>query len=171
MEVSKICKKPTKYGQVMFCEAVKVDMANSKDSSFDHTITSTHSLITVFFEDLFEAITIHKDFCGEKLDPQPPISLLNETGTLNGYDFIINIFENKFNSLQKELLMLFEAYCVFGYREFYKKMFCILMEVNKTIYGNNECVPDKLLDIFLFSSSRIRNHMNQQVEAPDPVFP
>jgi hypothetical protein len=32
MEDLKICQKPTKYGQVMFCEAVKVDMANSKDA-------------------------------------------------------------------------------------------------------------------------------------------
>jgi hypothetical protein len=42
-----ICQKQTKYGQVMFCEAVKVDMANSKDTSFKNTITSTLSLITV----------------------------------------------------------------------------------------------------------------------------
>jgi hypothetical protein len=55
-----ICHKPTKYGQVMFCEAVKVDMENSNDTSFKNTITSTLSLITVLFEDLFEAITIHK---------------------------------------------------------------------------------------------------------------
>ncbi len=125
----------------------------------------------MLFGDLFEAITIHKDFCVRKLDPQPSISLLNKTNTLNGYDFTINIFEDEFNSLQKELLMLFEAYCVFSYWEFYKKMLCILMEVNKTMYGNNECVPGKLLDIFLLSSSGIRNHMNQQVRAPDPVFP
>jgi hypothetical protein len=44
MEDLNICQKPTKYGQVMFCEAVKVDMANSKDSSFKNTITSTLSL-------------------------------------------------------------------------------------------------------------------------------
>ncbi len=61
MEVSKICQKPSKYGQAMFCGAVKVGMANSKDSSFNRTITSTLPLITVLFEDLFEAITIHKD--------------------------------------------------------------------------------------------------------------
>jgi hypothetical protein len=171
MEVSKICQKPTKHGQVMFWEAVKVDKASSKDSSFDHTITSTLSLITVLFEDSFEAITIHKDFCGEKLDPQPSISLLNKTITLNGYDFPINIFEDDFNSLPKELLMLFEAYCVLGYREFYKKMLCILMEVNKTMYGNNECIPDILLYIFLLSSPGIINQMNWQVVAPDPVLP
>jgi hypothetical protein len=53
---------------------------------------------------------------------------------------------------KKESLMLFEAYCDFGYREFYKNLLCILMEVNKAMYGNNECVPDRLLDIFLLIS-------------------
>ncbi len=85
----------------MFCEAVKVDMANFKNSSFNHTTTSTLSLITVLFEDLFEAITIHKDFYDEKLDHYPSISLLNKTDTLNGYDFTINLFVDEFNSLQK----------------------------------------------------------------------
>ncbi len=94
MEDLKICQKPTKYGQVVFCEAVKVDMANSKDSSFNGTITSTLSLITVLFEILFEAINIHKDACGRKMDPKPSISLVNKTDTLNEYDFTINIFED-----------------------------------------------------------------------------
>jgi hypothetical protein len=62
--------------------------------------------------------------------------------------------------------MLPEAYCIFGYREFFKKLLCILMEVNKTIYGNNEGAPDKLLIIFLLSNPGIRNHMNRQVGAP-----
>jgi hypothetical protein len=120
----------------MFCEAVKVDMAKSQDLLFNHTIESTLSLITVLFEDLSEAITIHKDFCGEKLDPQPFISLLNKTNTFDGYDFIINIFRMR-SMHSKKLLMLFEAYCLFGYRGFYKNLLCILMEVNKTMYGNN----------------------------------
>ena len=77
MEDLNIFQKPTKYGQAMFCEAVKVDMENSKELSFHHTITSTLSLITVLFEDLFEAITIHRDFSGEKEDPKLSISLLN----------------------------------------------------------------------------------------------
>ncbi len=37
--------------------------------------------------------------------------------------------------------------------------------------GNNGDVPDILLNMFLSSSPGIRNHMNQQVVAPDPVFP
>jgi hypothetical protein len=44
------------------------------------------------------------------------------------------------------------------------------VEINKTIHGNNEGVPDKLLKIFLLSSPGIRNHMNWQVGAPNPVF-
>ncbi len=155
----------------MFCEAVKVDMVNPKDSSFNHTITHTLSLITVLFEDLFEAITIHRDFCGRKEDPQPSITLLNKTNTFDGYDFKIDVINDEVNALQKELVLLFEGYCIFGFREFYKKLLCILVEVNKTMFGNNECVPDKLLDIFLLSIPGIRNHMNQQVGAPDPEFP
>jgi hypothetical protein len=51
------CQKPTKYGQCMFYEAVKNDLANSKETSFNNTVSSTLSLITVLFEDLFEAST------------------------------------------------------------------------------------------------------------------
>ncbi len=61
MEDLNICQKPTKYGQSMFCEAVKVVLENSKKSSF-HQL----SLITVLFEDLFEAIPLHRDFGGKK---------------------------------------------------------------------------------------------------------
>jgi hypothetical protein len=34
--------------------------------------------------------------------------------------------------------MLFEGFCIFGFGEFFKNLFCMLMEVNKTMYGNNE---------------------------------
>ncbi len=66
MEDLKICQKPTIYGQFLFCGAVKVDMVNSKETSFSNTISSTLSLITVVFEDLFEAINIHKECCDKK---------------------------------------------------------------------------------------------------------
>jgi hypothetical protein len=42
-----------------FCKAVRVDMANSKKKSFDCIIPSTLSLITVLFEDVFDAVNIH----------------------------------------------------------------------------------------------------------------
>ncbi len=162
MEDLNICQKPTKYGQSTFCEAVKVDMENSKKSSFHHTITSTLSLITVLFEDfLFEAITLHRKFSGEKVRLEPSTSLLNQTNTCDGYVCNIDVFTDEVNALQKELLVLFEGFCIFGYREAYKYLLCILMVVNKTIYGNNGDVPDKLLNMFLLSSPGITNHMNQ----------
>ncbi len=162
---------PTKYRKSMFCEAVKVGLENSKELSFHHTITSTLSLITVLFEDLFEAITLHSDFSGGKVRLEPLNSLLNKIDTCDWHDFNIEVFIDEVNALQKELLMLFKGFCIFGYREFYKKLLCILMVVDKTIYGNNGDVPDILLNMFLSSSPGIRNHMNQQVVAPDPVFP
>jgi hypothetical protein len=171
MDDLNICQKPTKYGQSMFCKAVKVDLENSKELSFHHTITSTLSLITVFFDDLFEAIILHREFSGEKVRLEPSTSLLNKTDRCDGHDFNIDVFTDEVNALQKESLVLFEGFCIFGYREFYKNLLCILMVVNKTIYGNNGSVPDILLNMFLFSSPGIRNHMNRQVIAPDPVFP
>ncbi len=102
------CQKPTKYGQCMFYEAVKTDLVNSMETSFNNTISSTLSLITVLFEDLFEAINIQAEKCGENEDPKPSITSLNKTNTCDGYDFNIDIINNdEYNALQKESLMLF----------------------------------------------------------------
>ncbi len=77
-------------------------MANSKDTSFSNTISSTFSLITVLCEDLFKAIKIHKEICGEKEDPKPSITLLKKTDTCDGYDFNIDIINNdEYNAHQK----------------------------------------------------------------------
>jgi hypothetical protein len=110
MEDLNICQKPTKYEQSMFCEAVKVDLENSKESSFHHTITSTLSLITVLFEDLFEAISLHRDFSGEKGRLEPSTSLLNKMDTCDGHDFNIDVFTDEVNALQKESLGLFGVF-------------------------------------------------------------
>jgi hypothetical protein len=86
--------KPKKYGQFLFSEAVKIDLANSKETSFSNTISSTLSLITVVFEDLFEAINIHMEFCDEKQNPQPSITLNNKTNTCDGYDLYVDSINN-----------------------------------------------------------------------------
>jgi hypothetical protein len=136
---------PTKYGQFMCYEAVKNDLANSKETSFNDTISTTLSLITVLLEDLFEAVNIQEEKCGEKEDPKPSTTSLNKTNTCDGYDFNIDIIkDDEYNALQKESLMLFEGFCIFGFWEFFKNFFCILMGVNKTMYGINEDVPKKV---------------------------
>ena len=105
------CQKPTKYGQFMF-----YDLANSNETSFNNTISTTLSLITVLFEDLFEAVNIQAVLCGEKEDPKPTITSLNKTNTYDGYDFNIDIInDDEYNALQKESLMLFEGFCIFGF--------------------------------------------------------
>ncbi len=143
----------------MLYEAVKVNMVNS---SFNKTISSTLSFITVLFEDLllfedlFEAINIHKEFGGEKENPKPSVTPLNKTNTCDGYDFNIDIIMgDQYNGLQRESLMCFEAYCIFGFRELFKNLLCILMEVIKTMYEyNDEDVQKILWTIF------IQNHAN-----------
>ena len=110
MEDLNICQKSNKHGQSMFCEAVKVDMETSKKLPFHYTITSTLSLITVLFEDLFEAITLHREFCNEKVWKEPSTSLLNKTNTCDGHDFKLDIFTDEVNALQKELLVLFDGF-------------------------------------------------------------
>jgi hypothetical protein len=106
-----VCQKSTKHGQFMFYEAVKNDMANSKEISFNNTISTTLSLTTVLFEDLFEAVNIQAVLCGEKVDPKPSITSLNKTNTCDGYDFNIDIINNyESNTVQKESLMMFEGF-------------------------------------------------------------
>ncbi len=144
----------------MFHEAVKVDMANSKETSFNNTIASTLSLITVLFEDLFEAINIHKEFRGEKESLNASITSLNKTDTCDGFDFNVDIInDDECNAFQKESLMLFEAYCIFGFWKFFKNLFCILMEVNKTMYGNNEDVSKNVWTIFIQNHAYMMSHL------------
>ncbi len=45
-----------------------------------------------------------------------------------------------------------------------------MLEVNNTMYGNYEDVPDKLMDIFLLRTPGLINHMIRQVGDTDPVF-
>jgi hypothetical protein len=118
------CQKPTKYGQCMFYEAVKNDLENSMEILFNNTILSTLFLITMLFEDLFEAVNIQAVLCGEKEDPKPSITSLNKTNTCDGYDFNIDIInDDEYNALQKEVLMLFEGFCIFGFKEIFKNFF------------------------------------------------
>ncbi len=79
----------------MFYQAVKNDLANSKETSFNNKLSSAFSLITVLFEDLFEAVNIQAALCGEKEDPKPSITSLNKPNTHDGYDFNIDIYHQQ----------------------------------------------------------------------------
>jgi hypothetical protein len=53
-------------------------------------------------------------------------------------------------------LIIFEGFCIFDFWEFFKNFFCVLMEVNKIMYGNND---DVLKEFFenLYPESYLRD--------------
>ncbi len=86
-----------------------------------------------------------------------PSNHQKKPNTCDGFDFNIDIINNdEYNALQTELLMLFEDFCIFGFWKFFKNFFCMLMEVNKTMYGKNEDVPDMFFDN-LYPESHLRD--------------
>jgi hypothetical protein len=52
--------------------------------------------------------------------------------------------------------MMFEGFCIFGFWEFFENFFYMLMEENKTMYGNNEDVPKQFFDN-LYPESHLRD--------------
>ncbi len=85
----KIENNSSQNGEHSYCEAVKVDMAESKSKKrlYNETISSTLSCITVLFEDVCVAYCIHKVLIDmdEVQDPPPSISLLNKADKCVGY--------------------------------------------------------------------------------------
>jgi hypothetical protein len=51
---------------------------------------------------------------------------------------------------------MFKGFCIFGFWVFFKNFFCMLMEVNKNMYGKNEDVPKMFFDN-LYPISHLRD--------------
>ncbi len=81
----------------MFYEAVKKDMAYSKETSFNNTISSALSFITVLFEDLFEAVNIQAVLVGEKEDLIP--SIKSPKKTIHGMDMTLILISSMMMSI------------------------------------------------------------------------
>jgi hypothetical protein len=108
-----------------------VDAFQSEDNG--KTISSTLLFMKVLFEGLQLGFEIHQhfktntpkdvDFNGAKL------FLLNWTSTTQGgYRFDHQLLKKDgIDPIKKEAFKLLEAFCIFGYREFYKKLLCILV--------------------------------------------
>ena len=54
---------------------------------------------------------------------------------------------------------MFEGFFIFGFREFFKNFFCILMEVNKTMYGNNDDVQKKNWTFCIQNQTYVMSHL------------
>ena len=83
--------------------------------------------------------------------------LFNDT-----FEFEKGFMEKEFNTLQKECLKSFESLCVFGYREFYKNLLCILVEMHYQIYRKFTPVPKRMMELFGVLIAMLVGHMSRR---------
>jgi hypothetical protein len=57
--------------------------------------------------------------------------------------------------IKKEAFKLLEAFCMFGYREFYKNLLCILVFTHQRVYGKESLVSTQILKMI----KRLDNEM------------
>ncbi len=102
------------------------------------------------------AVDIHgKRKDTDNTHPIPLLILLND-----GFKFEKRIIlDEENNPLEKECLKSLESLCVFGYREYYKNLLCILVEFYSRITAMATPVPKSMMEIFDLFSSALINHM------------
>ncbi len=141
-----------RIGEYCFCEATKVDLAESEDkrqknhiqkkkNQCSSTLLSTVCLLCTLFTDLGCAIELHEKITNEdtelhSLDPRN--YLFN--GQEDGDDLFGQGIINKASINDKEYLQLYESWCLFAYRKFYKNLFVILDEVSLRTFGEKKQV-------------------------------
>ena len=159
-DVDEVCNNVTgdKYGELEFCEAVKVDVSKIKEVTFQASITNTCALLSAIFDDFGLAVEIHegaKKFKQSEVEFPSGYSILFNTT----FKFEQGILENEMpNELQKECLKSLESLCVFGYREFYKNLLCILVEMQSQI-SKYTPVPKRMMEMFGVSDAPLVAHM------------
>jgi hypothetical protein len=140
----------------------------TRNSKHKENVAHTMSLVRVLFEDFGTAINIHeqaKDI--HDTHSISPLILLND-----GFKFEREIVSNKeYNGLEKEWLKSFESLCVFGYREYYKNLLCILVEFYYRVSGKATPVPKPMMEIFDLFNQPLINHMMQRGKFEKQVLP
>jgi hypothetical protein len=124
------------------------------------------SLLCILFEDLGCAIKLHEEFADdvtEQCSLDPKTYLFN--GQEEGDDCNYLLFEqqgiiNDVNSADKEYLKLYESWCVFAYREFYKILLAILDELSfKDIWRKDKYPKQILQRLWLHNDERIHAYL------------
>jgi hypothetical protein len=106
-------------------------------------------LLHTLFEDLGCAIEMHEKIANEvtelhSLDPRNYLFNRQEEGDdcinyLLGQGII-----NEASSDNKEYLQLYESWCLFAYREFYKNLLAILDEISLRTFGEKTSIPKQI---------------------------
>ncbi len=106
-------------------------------------------MLCALFEDLGCAIELHKKIANEtelhSLDPR--------NYHFNGQEEGDNLFGqgiiNEASIDDKEYLQLYESWCLFAYKEFYKYLLVILDEVSLRTYGGKiKSIPNRFRKLF-----------------------
>jgi hypothetical protein len=114
-----------------------VDAFQSEDNV--NTISRTLSLMKVLFEDLQLGFELHQQFQTKtpaKVDfNATKFLLLNQSSTTpGGYRFDHQLLKKDgIDPIKKEPFKLLEAFCIFGYRGFYKNLLCILVFTHQRV--------------------------------------
>jgi hypothetical protein len=106
-------------------------------------------LLCTLFEDLGCAIELHEKLGNEdtvlhSLDPRNYLFNGQEEGDYLFGQGIINVVSID----NKEYLQLYESWCLFAYREFYKNLLVILDEVSLRTFGEKTSIPNRFCKLF-----------------------
>ncbi len=62
---------------------------------------------------------------------------------------------------KQEVPKMLKSWCLFSYREFYRKILVVLGEVSERIYGSKTDIPNQLLEIFDLDNENIHAEMKR----------
>jgi hypothetical protein len=161
-----------RIGEYCFCEAIKVDLEESEDkhyknhfkkkkNQFSSTLSSTVCLLHTLFEDLECAIEMHEKIVNEvtALHSLDPRNYLFNGQEEEDYLFGQRIM-NEASSDDKEYLQLYESWCLFAYREFYKNLIAILDAVSLRTFGEKTNIQNRFCKLFdLHDDEKIREYL------------
>jgi hypothetical protein len=72
--------------------------------------------------------------------------------------------------IKKEAFKLLEAFCIFGYREFYRNLLCILVFTHQRNYGKESLVPMQTLKLFKRLDNKVMiDHVKQHFKLTCPL--
>ena len=148
-----------RIGEYCFCEAMKVDLAESEDKrqkkqsrvqKIKSTISSTMYLLCSLFENVGCVAKLHEEIVNENTEKY---SLRPRNYLFNGQEECDYLFGqgiiNEASINDKAYLVLYESWCLFMKREFYKNLLSILNEFNLRTYGEIQTItPNRFCKLF-----------------------
>ncbi len=72
--------------------------------------------------------------------------------------------------IKTEAFKLLEAFCIFGYQEFYKNLLCIMAFMHQRVYGKESLVPTQTLKMFKrLDNKLVIEHLQRHFKQTRPL--